>query len=62
MSEIVDRVLASVGDSVGLEAREKVRKYIGLLASTGKTESQLERIGRAYLQEILKPDRRYSGC
>ena len=47
---------------MGFEAREKVRNYIGLLASTGKTRRQLEHFGKAYLQEILKPDKRYSGC
>ena len=62
MNDIVDRVLSSAGHPVGFEAREKVRNYIGLLASTGKTRRQLERFGKAYLQEILKPDRRYSGC
>ncbi len=62
MNEIVERVLSSADPSVGFEAREKVRNYISLLASTGKTTHQLERFGRAYLQEILKPDPRYSGC
>jgi hypothetical protein len=62
MNEIVEKVLNAAGHSVGLEAREKVRNYIGLLASTGKTERQLERFGRAYLKEILHPDSRYSGC
>jgi hypothetical protein len=62
MNDIVDRVLSSSDLPVGFEAREKVSNYIGLLASTGKTERQLVRYGKAYLREILKPDRRYSGC
>jgi hypothetical protein len=62
MNEIVDRVLSSASCSVGSEAREKVANYIGLLASTGKSGRQLERFGKAYLREILEPDRRYSGC
>jgi hypothetical protein len=62
MNEIVERILSSVDPSVGLEAREKVRNYISLLASTGQTGRQLEQFGRAYLQEILAPDPRYSGC
>jgi hypothetical protein len=33
-----------------------------MLASTGKNGRQLERFGKAYLREILKPDPRYSGC
>ena len=61
MNDIVERVLSSAGHSVGSETREKVRNYIGLLASTGKTDRQLERFGKAYLKQILEPDRRYSG-
>jgi hypothetical protein len=62
MSDIVEKVLSSAGQAVSFEAREKVRNYIGLLASTGKTSRQLERFGKAYLKEILEPDPRYSGC
>jgi hypothetical protein len=62
MNDIVERVLNSADPSLGFEAREKVRNYISLLASTGKTSGQLELFGRAYLQEILKPDPRYTGC
>ena len=62
MNEIVERVLSSADPSLGFEAREKVSNYIRLLASTGKTTRQLERFGRAYLQEILQPDPRYTGC
>jgi uncharacterized protein YpmS len=61
MNEIVERVLSSADPSVSLEAREKVKNYIGLLASTGKTRSQLESFGKAYLREIQKPNPRYSG-
>jgi hypothetical protein len=61
MNDIVERVLSSAGHSVDLGAREKVRNYIGLLASTGKTSRQLERLGKAYLKQILEPDHRYSG-
>lgn len=62
MNHIVERVLNSADQSVGAEAREKVANYIVLLASTGKTGRELERFGKAYLREILKPDPRYSGC
>jgi hypothetical protein len=62
MNGIVDQVLSSSDLPVGFETREKVSNYIGLLASTGKTERQLVWYGKAYLREILKPDRRYSGC
>jgi hypothetical protein len=62
MNDIVDQVLNSIDFSAGFETREKVRNYISLLASTGKTRNQLVRYGRAYLREILNPDNRYSGC
>ena len=62
MNEIVERVLSSASHSVGSEAREKVRNYISLLASTGKTEQQLVQFGKAYLKEMSQPDPRYSGC
>ena len=62
MNEIVERVLSSADPSVGPEAREQVANYIGLLATTGKNRRQLERFGKAYLQEILKPDPRYTCC
>lgn len=61
MHQIVDRVLGSSGLLVGSETREKVMNYIELLASTGKTERQLEAFGKAYLKELLEPDTRYSG-
>jgi hypothetical protein len=61
MNEIIERILSSADPSVGPEAQEKVRNYISLLASTGKSSRQLEHLGRAYLNEILKPDPRYSG-
>jgi hypothetical protein len=62
MNDIIERVLSSADPSVGLDAREKVRNYVFLLASTGKTHRQLEHLGKAYLREILQPDPRYSGC
>ena len=62
MNEIIERVLSSADPSVSLEAREKVRHYLGLLASTGKSNLQLEQFGRAYLREMMKPDPRYTGC
>jgi trehalose-6-phosphate synthase len=60
MNQIVERVLA--GQLVGFKTREKVSNYIAILASTGKTERQLEHFGKAYLKEMLTPDTRYSGC
>ena len=61
MNDIVEKVLSSVGQDVS-DAREKLRKYLGLLASAGKTDEELLDFGTAYLKEILEPDARYSGC
>lgn len=61
MNDIIETVLRSYGADV-TDAREKVRGYLDLLASTGKTEQQLLELGAAYLKEIMRPDPRYSGC
>ena len=61
MNDIVERVLASHGSDVSTE-REKVRHYLNLLASLGKTDKELFIIGEAYLKEVREPDPRYSGC
>jgi hypothetical protein len=65
MPEIVDHILRSYAgelDSDFLEAcREKVKRYIETLASTGKDSGQLTEYGLAYLKELHHPDPRYSG-
>jgi hypothetical protein len=61
MNEIIDKILRSADPDAGFEAREKVKNYIGLLASAGKSPMELEAYGIAYLKEISKPDFRYSG-
>lgn len=62
MNNVADAVFRSLGCDVNELTQRKVRNYINLLASTGKTEKQLVSLGRAYLNEILNPDTRYSGC
>jgi len=61
MKDIAEKIFSSAPQSVGPETRQKVENYLALLASTGRTGQQLERIGEAYLKEILEPDGRYSG-
>jgi hypothetical protein len=61
MNDIVEKVLSSYGNDVS-NAREKLKSYLGLLASAGKSDEQLLTFGAAYLKEILDPDPRYSGC
>ena len=60
MNEILDRILSDRPAAV--ETRERVKNYIGLLASTGIADRQLLRYGKAYLRELLAPDSRYTGC
>ena len=60
--DIVERVVRSSGYTVSMPTQDKLLKYLKLLASTGKSEEQLFKLGSAYLQETLDPDRRYSGC
>ena len=62
MSDVVDNIVRSYRRDVGDTAIAKVRNYISLLASTGKSNEQLLTLGLAYLREVLEPDRRYSGC
>ena len=60
--DIVNEAVLQSSDS---EARKVIQEkliIIGLLASTGKTEEQLLVLGKAYLDEILNPDPRYTGC
>lgn len=47
---------------VGSAARDRLTKYLNLLVSTGKTDTQLVIFGTGYLNEIREPDSRYSGC
>jgi hypothetical protein len=61
MNDTVERILRSFAQDVS-GSRERVKSYLGLLASTGKTDEQLFSLGVAYLKEILEPDSRYSGC
>jgi hypothetical protein len=61
MNDVVERILSAYGRDVS-GARERVRNYLCLLATTGKTEEQLLAFGTAYLKEIHEPDFRYSGC
>jgi hypothetical protein len=54
--------VSSSGRAVSMPTQDKLSKYMKLLASTGKSEEQLFRLGSAYLKESLDPDPRYSGC
>lgn len=61
LHHIVDNVVRSYNGEVSGLTQQKLLNYMRLLASTGKTDEQLQAIGTAYLREILDPDPRYSG-
>jgi hypothetical protein len=60
--DIVDRVVSSSGHVVTMPTHDRLLKYLRLMASTGKSEDQLVKLGSAYLKEAMDPDPRYSGC
>lgn len=62
MNAILDNIFRSFHRDLDETDRRKVSNYVRLLASTGKTDEQLIELGKAYLDETLNPDRRYSGC
>jgi hypothetical protein len=61
IDDIVEQVLGSQNEDVG-DVRPRLRNYLSMLASTGKTELELKACANAYLKEIREPDSRYSGC
>ena len=61
-NDIVDRVLSSAGHVVTVPTHDRLLKYLRLMASTGKSEDQLVKLGAAYLKEAMNPDPRYTGC
>ena len=62
MNAVLERIFRSLDRDPGEANRRKVRNYVYLLASAGKTDEQLVELGRAYLDEKQNPDHRYSGC
>jgi hypothetical protein len=60
--DIVDRIVSSSGCVVSMPTHDRLLKYLRLMASTGKSEEQLVKLGSAFLKETLDPDPRYSGC
>jgi hypothetical protein len=56
--DIVNRVISSSGCVLSIPNHDKLLKYLKLLASAGKSEEKLFRLGSAYLKEALEPDPR----
>jgi len=61
IDDIVEEALRSQNERRG-GVRPRLKNYLDMLASTGKTEGELKACAKAYLKEFRKPDSRYSGC
>ena len=64
MSEIVDSILKTSGRiDLDAQSRAKIIRYLETLKSAGnRDEKQLATFVLAYLEQLLNPDPRYSGC
>jgi hypothetical protein len=64
MGEIVESILRTSGRSdLDAQSRAKILRYLETLKSAGnKDEQQLATFGLAYLEQLLNPDPRYTGC
>ena len=64
MSEIVESILKTSGRiDLDAQSRAKIIRYLETLKSAGnRDEKQLTIFGLAYLEQLLNPDPRYSGC
>jgi hypothetical protein len=61
IDDVVEEVLSSQNERRG-DVRRRLKNYLSMLASTGKTEGELKACAKAYLKEFREPDSRYSGC
>ena len=64
MVEIVESILRTSGRSdLDAQSRAKIIRYLETLTSAGnKDKQQLATFGLAYLEQLLNPDPRYTGC
>ena len=61
IDDIVEQILGLQNEDAG-DVRSRLRNYLNMLASSGKTELELKACANAYLKQIREPDSRYSGC
>jgi hypothetical protein len=61
MRETIDDFIEIYGRELDAESRDKIRRYLETLSSTGKKED-LTIYGLAYLDQLHNPDPRYTGC
>ena len=61
IDDIVEEALCSQNER-RRGVRPRLKNYLSMRASTGKTEGELRACAKAYLTEFREPDSRYSGC
>jgi hypothetical protein len=64
MCEIIERILTTSGrGDLDAHSRAKIIRYLETLKSAGNRDrEQLTAFGLAYLEQLLNPDPRYTGC
>jgi hypothetical protein len=63
MTDVLTSIVRAYGRDLDVESSAKIRRYLSTLASAGNRDSrELTEYGLAYLQELDRPDRRYTGC
>jgi hypothetical protein len=64
MCEIIENILSTSGRSdLDAHSRAKIIRYLETLKSAGnRDKEQLTIFGLAYLDQLLHPDPRYTGC
>ena len=63
MTDVLTSIVRAYGRDLDVESSAKIRRYLRTLASAGNRDSrELTEYGLAYLQELDRPDRRYTGC
>jgi hypothetical protein len=61
MSELLACIIWAYGREPDAESLEKTRRYLETLRPAVRTDD-LAAYGLAYLEQLHKPDPRYSGC
>jgi hypothetical protein len=63
MTDVLTAIVRAYGRDLDHESSLKIRRYLNTLSSAGRADSrELTEYGLAYLKELERPDRRYSGC
>jgi hypothetical protein len=63
VTDVLTSIVRAYGRDLDDESSAKIRRYLQTLISAGKRDNgELAEFGLAYLQELERPDPRYSGC